>query len=177
MSTIAVLITDQFEDVEYTKPAEAFKDAGHELVHVGLRKETTVKGKKNETPVTIDIDFNKASVDDYDAIFIPGGYSPDKLRAHQNAVDFIKTAAKKEKIFFLICHAAQLLISADVLKNRTVTGWKSIIQDIKNAGATYVDEEVVIDDNLISSRSPKDLSAFINASLKKLKEEKKAKGE
>lgn len=168
MSKIAIVITDLFEDAEYKKPAEAFHDAGHELVHVGLKKESTVKGKRKETPVQIDKTFEEVSADEFDAVFIPGGYSPDKLRAHEQAVNFVSTFVKQDKPVFLICHAAQLLITADVLKGRKITGWKSIIQDIKNAGATYVNEEVVIDDNLISSRSPKDIPAFIQATLKKL---------
>ncbi len=169
MATIAVLINDLFEDVEYTKPVEAFKKAGHNIVHVGLQKESTVHGKKKQTPVTIDAAFDEVTADDFDAFFIPGGYSPDKLRVHHSAVDFISQAVNQEKPVFLICHAPQLLITADVLQNRQLTGWKSIKQDIKNAGATYIDKEVVIDHNLISSRSPKDLPAFIQASLTKLK--------
>ena len=99
---------------------------------------------------------------------IPGGYSPDKLRAHKDAVQFAKEFVQSDKPVFLICHAAQLLITADVLKGRKVTGYTSIVQDIKNAGAEYFDQEVVVDGNLVSSRNPGDLPAFIEASLKKL---------
>ena len=168
MSKIAVIITDFFEDSEYTEPAEAFKKAGHELSHVGLEKGTTVKGKKEQTPVKIDEAVKNVSVNDFDALLIPGGYSPDKLRAHKDAVQFAKEFVQSDKPVFLICHAAQLLITADVLKGRKVTGYTSIVQDIKNAGAEYFDEEVVVDGNLVSSRNPGDLPAFIDASLKKL---------
>lgn len=102
-------------------------------------------------------------------MLIPGGYSPDKLRSHDEAVRFVKDFMSSGKPVFSICHGPQLLITADVLKGRKVTGWKSIIQDIKNAGAIFIDEEVVEDDNLVSSRSPGDLPAFIYASLEKLK--------
>ena len=168
MSNIAVIITDFFEDSEYTEPAEAFKKAGHELIHVGLEEGKTVKGKKKDTPVQIDKAVKNVSVEDFDALLIPGGYSPDKIRVDEDAVNFTKEFVRSNKPVFLICHAAQLLITADVLRGRKVTGWKSIIQDIKNAGAEYFDQEVVEDGNLVSSRHPGDLPAFIEASLKKL---------
>lgn len=169
MKNIAVIIDDMFEDSEYTEPASSFTTAGHDLTHIGLKRGKIVKGKKHGTEVTIDRSIREASVDDFDALLIPGGYSPDKLRSHDEAVRFVKDFIKSGKPVFSICHGPQLLINADVLKDRKVTGWKSIIQDIKNAGGVYIDEEVVIDDNLVSSRSPADLPAFINASLKKLK--------
>ncbi|MGA9175710.1 MAG: type 1 glutamine amidotransferase domain-containing protein, partial [Desulfobacterales bacterium] len=148
--------------------AEAFKKAGHELIHVGLEEGKTVKGKKKETPVQIDKAVKNVSVEDFDALLIPGGYSPDKIRVDEDAVNFTKEFVRSNKPVFLICHAAQLLITADVLRGRKVTGWKSIIQDIKNAGAEYFDQEVVEDGNLVSSRHPGDLPAFIETSLKKL---------
>ncbi len=168
MRKIAVIITDMFEDSEYLDPAKAFKKAGHELIHVGLKAGTTVKGKKKETPVKIDKAVREVSADEFDALFIPGGYSPDKLRADEDAVGFVRNFAQSGKPLFAICHAPQLLITAQVLTGRKVTGWKSIIQDIKNAGAEFIDREVVEDGNLISSRSPADLPAFIQACLKKL---------
>ncbi len=175
MAKIAVLLDDMFEDSEYFEPVGAFSTAGHKIVNIGLRKGKVVKGKKEEKPVDIDRSLDEVSVNDFDALLIPGGYSPDKLRAHQKSVDFVKEFVETGKPVFSICHAPQLLISADVLKGRKITGWKSIIQDLKNAGALYEDQEVVVDDNLVSSRSPTDLPAFINSSLEKLKNEKKIK--
>jgi len=169
MPKIAVIITDMFEDAEYTEPAKAFKEAGHELIHIGLEKGEIVKGKKEQTPVKIDKAVKDVSVNDFDALLIPGGYSPDRLRVNKNAVQFAGKFLKSGKPVFAICHAAQLLITAQVLKGRKITGWKSIIQDIKNAGAEYIDQEVVEDINLISSRGPHDIPKFIEASLKKLK--------
>ena len=168
MSKIAVLITDMFEDDEYTKPAAAFIKAGHELVHVGLQAGKTVRGKKAGTPVTIDKAVKDVSVNEFDALFIPGGYSPDKLRVDDDAVQFVKAFAESGKLIFSICHGPQLLITAQVLQGRRITGWKSIIQDIKNAGAEYLDQAVVEDGNLITSRYPGDLPAFIKAALAKL---------
>jgi len=165
---IAVIIDDLFEDVEYSEPAAAFVNAGHQLVHVGLKKGTVVEGKKQKVKVRIDAAVKGASIKEFDALLIPGGYSPDKLRVNDDALRFVKDFVESGKPVFSICHAPQLLITAQVLKGRKVTGWKSIVQDIKNAGAFFLDQEVVVDDNLISSRSPADLPAFIKTSLEKL---------
>jgi protease I len=135
---------------------------------VGLKKGSTVHGKKERTPVQIERSVKEVRADDYDALFIPGGYSPDKLRVDEDAVQFARDFMIRGKPVFAICHAAQLLITADVLRGRKVTGWKSIVQDIENAGAEYIDAEVVVDGNLISSRGPADIPAFIRAALKKL---------
>lgn len=169
MSKIAVVITDMFEDSEYTQPAEAFKEDGHDLVHVGLKSGATVKGKKHGTPVKIDKTASEVKVDEFDALLIPGGYSPDKLRVDDRVVQFVKEFVESGKPVCAICHAPQLLINAQVLKGRKITGWKSLVQDIKNAGAEFVDQEVVEDGNLISSRSPADLPAFIRACSQRLK--------
>ncbi|MBS3817915.1 type 1 glutamine amidotransferase [bacterium] len=171
MGKIAIIIADMFEDVEYIKPAEAFKVKGHELIHVGLKKGGKVKGKKQGTEVQIDNSVKEVSVEDFDALFIPGGYSPDKLRGDPEAVKFVKEFMNSGKPVLSICHAPQILITAQVLKGRKVTGWKSVVQDIKNAGAEYVDKSVVEDGNLVSSRHPGDLPLFIEAALKKLKKE------
>ncbi len=168
MSKIAVIIDDYFEDSEYTEPVNAFKENGHEIIHVGLEKGKTVKGKKQQTPVVIDESVNKTGADHFDALFIPGGYSPDQLRAHPGAVAFAREFMQKNKPVFSICHGPQLLISADVIQGRTLTGWTSILQDIKNAGATFVDKSVVTDGNLVTSRNPNDLPDFIHAALEKL---------
>ncbi len=170
MSRIAVLITDMFEDVEYEKPAEAFIKAGHKLILVGLEA-APVHGKRGMI-VKIDRAVHDVHASDFDALFIPGGYSPDKLRIDEDAVRFAEEFVRSGKPVFGICHAAQLLITAQVLKGRRVTGWKSIIQDIKNAGAEYVDAEVVVDGNLVTSRKPEDIPAFSKAALEMLKSRK-----
>ena len=156
MSKIAVIIDDMFEDSEYTAPVAAFRGAGHEIIHVGKR------------PVIIDKNVKELSVEGFDALLIPGGYSPDKLRVDPDAVRFAGEFVKSSKPVFVICHGPQLLITARVLRGRKITGWKSIQEDIINAGAEFIDREVVEDGNLISSRSPADLPAFIKACLKKL---------
>jgi protease I len=168
MARIGVLIENMFEDSEYKKPAAAFKKAKHELVHIGVKK-GIVKGEKTGMKVKVEKAARDVTVGDFDALFIPGGYSPDRLRSHDEVVAFVKQFAATGKPIFFICHGAQLLITADLLKGRRITGWKSIIQDIKNAGAEYIDQEVVEDGNFISSRYPADLPVFIKASLDKLK--------
>ena len=168
MALVGVVIDEMFEDVEYTEPAKAFKDSGHSLIHIGLRPGQLVKGKRKRTPVKIEQSISEADINSLDAILIPGGCSPDHLRGYPKAVEFIKDYFKTGKPIFAICHAPQILITAQVLEGRRVTGWKSIIQDIKNAGAEFIDQEVVVDDNLISSRGPRDIPAFIKASLNRL---------
>lgn len=168
MSNIGVLVGPNFEDVEYTEPSKAFKESGHELTHIGLKGGQTVNGKEGKAKVTVEKSAGDVSVNDFDAIFIPGGCSPDKLREDKNVVKFVKEFVENDKPVFTICHAPQLLITAQVIEGRKVAGWKSIVQDIKNAGAEFVDEEVVEDGNIISSRGPNDIPAFIEASLNKL---------
>lgn len=168
MSRIAVIITDMFEDSEYTEPAEAFRSAGHELIHIGLEAGKTVYGKKEKTPVAIDKSVGEISIDDFDALLIPGGYSPDQLRVDEGAVRFAGDFVRSGKPVFAICHAPQLLITADVLRGRRITGYTSIVQDIKNAGAEFLNREVVEDGHLVSSRNPDDLPAFIQTSLRHL---------
>ena len=167
MSKIGILIDNMFEDSEYKKPAVAFKKAKHEIVHIGVKK-GIVKGEKIGIKVKVEKAVSDVVADDFDALFIPGGYSPDRLRSHDEVVTFVKKFAATDKPIFFICHGVQLLITAGLLKGRRVTGWKSLVQDIKNAGAKYLDQEVVVDGNFISSRYPADLPAFIKVSLDKL---------
>lgn len=169
MARIAAILTDLFEDSEYLQPVKAFRDAGHEVVNVGLKDGMIVKGKKEGIEITIDVAVKEAGVADFDALLIPGGYSPDKLRVDEAAVRFAGDFLASGKPVFCICHGSQLLITADVLRGRRLTGYKSIIQDIKNAGAEFIDAPVVEDGNFITSRNPGDLPAFIEASLAKLK--------
>ena len=167
MKRIAVLITDMFQDVEYERPAETFIRAGHELVNVGITEGALVKGEHGMI-VKINRSAKEVTANEFDALFIPGGYSPDKLRINPDAVRLAREFFQANKPVFAICHAAQLLITAQVLKGRRVTGWMSIIQDIKNAGGLYEDKEVVVDGNLVSSRKPEDIPAFVKASLEML---------
>jgi protease I len=163
---VAVLITDLFEDVEYTDPKESLTEAGHELVTIEKEAGKTVTGKQGNAKVTIDKSIDDVHVDDFDALLLPGGFSPDQLRADDRFVEFTKAFAQAGKPIMAICHGPQLLINADVLKGRTVTGVKPIVPDLKNAGAIFKDEEVVVcNNNLVTSRTPDDLPAFNRESL------------
>lgn len=168
MAKIAVLIADMFEDNEYAKPAWAFLKADHTIVHVGIEADTSVTGRQQEIAVDIDVASNDVTVADFDALFIPGGYSPDALRVCNSCLELTRDFMQTGKPVFTICHAPQLLISADVIRGRRITGCESIVQDLKNAGADYIDEQVVVDANLISGRLPGDIAVFIEACLSKL---------
>ncbi len=168
MAKVAVILEDLFEDSEYQKPVEGFRRAGHEVVHLGLEEGKEVKGKKEGTRVKIDKALKDVKAGEFDALLIPGGYSPDRLRAHREPVEFARDFMISGRPVFSICHGAQLLISAQALEGRKATGYVSVIQDIKNAGAQYLDQEVVEDGNLVTSRHPGDIPAFVEKSLQKL---------
>lgn len=158
----AVIVAANFEDCEATSPIEALETAGVEVTVLGLAT-GTVNGKKGAT-VEATATIAGAQPGDYDLLVIPGGGSPENLRIDEGAVAFTRAFVESGKPVASICHGPQLLISADVLTGRTVTAVDKIRDDIRNAGATYVDEQVHVDGNLISSRVPADLPAF-NAAL------------
>lgn len=167
---IATVLTDLFEDSEYTSPKEALEKAGHEIVTIGFEAGQTVKGKKDDTIVTIDKGIDDVKPEDFDALLIPGGYSPDKLRKDDRFLDFVRTFSEKKQPIFSICHGPQLLINAEVVKGKKMTAVKQVGVDLKNAGAIFIDAEVVKDDSgLISSRTPEDLPAFNEAIVDALK--------
>ncbi|ABV61419.1 MULTISPECIES: type 1 glutamine amidotransferase domain-containing protein [Bacillus] len=166
---IAVVLTDYFEDVEFTEPAKAFKDAGHEITVIENEKGKTVKGKQGEAEVRVDASIDNVKPEDFDALLIPGGFSPDILRADDRYVQFTKAFMDEKKPVFAICHGPQLLITAKTLEGRGATGYTSIKVDMENAGATFKDEEVVVcQDQLVTSRTPDDIPAFNRESLKLL---------
>ncbi|AQS45125.1 MULTISPECIES: type 1 glutamine amidotransferase domain-containing protein [Bacillus] len=165
---IAVLMTDQFEDIEYTSPAEAFKEAGHSVVTIDLEAGKEVTGKHGEK-VKIDQAISDADPKEFDALLIPGGFSPDLLRGDDRPGEFTKAFVENQKPVFAICHGPQLLIDTDLLKGKDITGFRSIRKDLINAGANYKDEEVVVSHNIVTSRTPDDLEAFNRESLNLLK--------
>ncbi|WP_018923401.1 type 1 glutamine amidotransferase domain-containing protein [Salsuginibacillus kocurii] len=165
---IAVVMTDMFEDSEYTDPAEAFKKEGHELTVIEKEKGKQVEGKNKETSVTTDASIDDVDPADFDALFIPGGFSPDMLRADERFVSFSKHFIDEDKPVFAICHGPQLLITAKALEGRKATGFISIQVDMEYAKADVKDEEVVVCHNLVTSRTPDDLPAFNRESLKQL---------
>ncbi|WP_072569606.1 MULTISPECIES: type 1 glutamine amidotransferase domain-containing protein [unclassified Enterobacter] len=166
---IAVLITDEFEDSEFTSPAEAFRKAGHEVITIEMEAGKTVKGKKGEASITIDKAIDEVKPDEFDALLLPGGHSPDTLRGDDRFVTFTREFVDSGKPVFAICHGPQLLISAEVVRGRKLTTVKPIVIDLKNAGADFYDQEVVIDNNqIVTSRTPDDLPAFNREALRLL---------
>ncbi|RFU62923.1 type 1 glutamine amidotransferase domain-containing protein [Peribacillus glennii] len=163
---IACVITNMFEDSEYTEPANAFQQAGHTVVAIEKEKGKTVTGKNKEATVSIDESIDDVTPADFDALFIPGGFSPDQLRADERFVAFAKSFMDEKKPVFAICHGPQLLITAKTLEGRNATGFKSIKVDMEYAGVTYKDEEVVVcGGQLVTSREPRDIPAFNRESL------------
>lgn len=167
---IATVITDMFEDVEYTDPVKAFKDAGHEVITIEKEKGKQVTGKQHDEKITIDQGIDDVKPDDFDALFIPGGFSPDQLRGDERFVKFAKQFMDDKKPVLAICHGPQLLITAKALEGRKATGFKSIQVDMEYAGANLVDQEVAVCQNqLVTSRQPDDIPAFNRESLNVLK--------
>ena len=166
---IACVVTDMFEDIEYTDPEKAFKDAGYKIEVIESEKGNKITGKNNEITLTADVGIDNVNPDDYDALFIPGGFSPDQLRADDRFVAFAKHFMDVKKPVFAICHGPQLLITAKSLEGRKATGFKSIHVDMEYAKANLVDEEVAVCDNqLVTSRQPDDIPAFNREALKLL---------
>ncbi|MDO5507056.1 MAG: type 1 glutamine amidotransferase domain-containing protein [Corynebacterium casei] len=156
---VAVLATNGFEDSELTSPVEAVKQAGATVTIISTKAQT-ITGK-NGTEIQVDNTSASANADDFDALILPGGTSnADKIRMDSDAVKFVADIFVAGKPTGVICHGAWILTDADVLKGRTLTSFPSIQTDLRNAGATWVDEEVHTDNGLVSSRTPDDLPAF-----------------
>jgi protease I len=165
---IACLLTNDFEDSEFQKPAEALRSAGHDVVVIGPEAGREITGKRHQATTRSDLGIADARPDDFDALLIPGGYSPDQLRADQRFVDFTRAFFERERPVFAVCHGPQLLLTAGVVKGRRMTAWKTIQVDLRHADVDVVDEEVVVDRNLVTSRQPSDLDAFSRESVKML---------
>jgi protease I len=158
---VAMVLARGFEDSEAVDPKNYLEEHGAEVTVIGLNNDE-IPGKKGAS-FKPDATFDTVSVDQFDALVIPGGGSPEQLRIHDNAVEFTRKFVESGKPVASICHGPQLLISADVIRGKTLTCVKTIRDDVKNAGANFVDEEVAVDGNLITSRTPPDIPAFNEA--------------
>ena len=165
---VAMLVEDDFEDRELTGPLDALRAAGAAVAIVGPTAAAAFKGKRGDAVVTSDLAAGAARMTDFDALVIPGGYAPDRMRMRHAMVDLARDAMEAGKTVAAICHGPQLLISANVLRGRTLTCWPSIAIDVKNAGGLYVDKPVVEDGNLITSRKPDDVPVFSEAIIRAL---------
>jgi deglycase len=165
---VAMLVEDGFEDRELMGPLEALREAGATVTIVGPTSGTEFKGKRGQAVVTSELAAGSARMNDFDALVIPGGHAPDKMRMRHAMVDLARDAMEVGKPVAAICHGPQLLISAGALRGRTLTCWPSIAIDVKNAGGLYVDKPVVEDGNLITSRKPDDVPVFSDAIIRAL---------
>jgi protease I len=168
MARIAFILADDFEDAEFRVPYDRVKQAGHEAVIIGLEAGEPVKGKKGEEVITPEKAVRNVSSREFDALVIPGGYSPDHLRMDIDMVGFVRDFFRADKPLAAICHAPWMFVEADIADGRTLTSWPSLRTDLINAGARWVDREVVEDGNIITSRNPGDLLAFSEALLRQV---------
>lgn len=168
--TIAILAEEDFEDSELIIPMWAMKNAAAKVLIVGSGSQESYRGKRGSATVRVDATAGKVKAEDFDAIIVPGGYAPDKMRLHQPMVDLVKKAHDLGEVIAAICHGPQLLISAEIVRGRRVTSWPSVAMDLRNAGAHWVDAPVVQDGNLITSRKPADLPRFNKAIIEALRD-------
>lgn len=160
---VAILATDGVEQVELERPRQALREAGADVQVVSPKKERIKAWDMDHWSDEIDVDLplDRARPEDFDALMLPGGVmNPDKLRMIPEAVSFVRGFFEKEKPVAAICHAPWMLVEAGVVRGRTITSWPSLHTDMKNAGADWVDREVVVDGGLVTSRKPDDIPAF-----------------
>jgi len=160
---VAILAADMFERVELEKPRKALEDAGATTEVVSIH-DGEIRGFDHFDPATtvkVDKTVEEVSVDDYDALLVPGGVgNPDQLRGDENAVNFVRDFVESKKPLAVICHGPWVLVEAGVVRGRTLTSWPTLQTDIRNAGGEWVDREVVVGDGIVTSRKPDDIPAF-----------------
>jgi protease I len=157
---VACLLASGFEDSEFRVPVDRLRQAGYQVDIIGMKAGEKLQGYKGRETAVPNLSIDDADEDDYVALLIPGGYSPDKLRVDQRFVDFVKDFDATGKPLAAVCHGPQLLLTAELVKGRRLTAWATVQGDLRQAGARVVDEEVVVDRNWITSRKPDDLEAF-----------------
>lgn len=165
---VAVLVTEGFEEPELTEPVKALREAGADVEIVSQKREPLQAFRHHQPSIKVDVDttFDEASPESYDAVLLPGGaLNADQIRVDPKAQQFVRRMNADGKPIAVICHAPWLLVSAGLARGRTLTSWPTIADDLRNAGAQWVDREVVVDENLVTSRGPKDIPAFNKALL------------
>lgn len=167
MKKVLLLVENGFEDRELMYPYYRFLEAGYHVDVAGPKARETYKGEYGLT-IASNLSPQQVKIDEYEAVIIPGGRAPDRMRRDGGLVEIVKKADQKGKVIAAICHGPQLLIEADVLKGKKATCFMSVATDLKNAGGTYIDKSVVVDKNLVTSRFPADLPDFCRESLKLL---------
>jgi protease I len=164
---VAVLVEEVYEDLELWYPVLRLREAGAEATIIGPRAGETYKSKHGY-PAKADLGMAEADPAGFDGLVIPGGYAPDRMRRHPAMLAFVRAIHEAQKPIAFICHAGWVPISAGIVRGRTVTSVSAIKDDLVNAGATWVDQEVVTDGNLITSRTPPDLPAFARELIRAL---------
>lgn len=159
---VALVIAPFFEDDEGSKPKEYLEKQGAQVLYVGFAR-TSYRGKHGRVKAKVDRTFDEVAASDFDAVIIPGGLAPNYLRRERAPLDFIRDFVNQNKVVAAICHGPQLLVSAGVLNGRKITAHESVHDEIIEAGAAYVDEPVVVDGNLITSRKRSDIPHFNQA--------------
>lgn len=167
MKKIALLIENLYDEKELLYPYYRLQEEGFKVDLIGTKEDTVYKSKHG-LPMKSNVASQAISANDYEALVIPGGFSPDYMRRNQATVDFVKAMNEQNKPIAAICHGPWLMISSCALSKRQLTGFFTLKVDIENAGASYLDAEVVVDGNFITSRSPNDLPAFLKAIIKAL---------
>ena len=167
MTKIAVLVENGFEDVELLYPYYRFQEAGYQVEVVGPEAGVVYSGKKGGS-ITSTLSPKDVDLDEYAAVIVPGGWAPDRMRTKPGIVQLIRDADSKGLVIAAICHAAQLLVEADILRGRKLTCVRSVSTDVKNAGGEYLNQEVVVDGNLVTSRTPPDMPAWCRETLRVL---------
>ena len=165
---IACVLGPKFEDSEFQEPYDALRKAGHAVTIVGLEAGAELQGDKGKVTAKVDKSFQDVKPEEFEALLIPGGGSPDKLRAHDQPVAFVKAFMQAGKPVFAICHGPQLLMTARVVRGRRMTAWTTVQDDLDQVGADVVDEEVVVDRRLVTSRKPDDVPAFSREAVRML---------
>lgn len=168
MKQVLIFLENGFEDSEFVYPYYRFQEAGFEVDIVAPQANTKYTGKHGLT-FKSNLGPEEVNIDNYSALIVPGGFAPDKLRINRQIVNLIQQADKKNMLIAAICHGPQLLIEAQIVKGKKMTSYVSVSTDLKNAGATFLDEAVVKDGNLITSRHPKDLPQFCKTAIEALK--------
>lgn len=167
---IAILVEEGFEDSELIVPMWGMKNAGAKVLIIGSGSKEIYQGKRGSVAIRVDTTADKVKAEDFDAIIIPGGYAPEKMLQHKSMVELVKKANELGKVIAAVCHGPQLLIAAGIVKGRRLTSWPAVGAELKDAGAKWVDEAVVRDGNLITSRKPADLPRFNKAIIEAMRD-------
>jgi protease I len=167
MKKILILLENGVEDSEFIYPYYRFQEEGYQMVIVAPKAKSEYTGKRGGTFIS-DCSPKDVNVDEYDAVIVPGGQAPDRMRIRPDLVALVKEANGGGKVIAAVCHGPQLLIEADIVRGKTVTAWPSVRTDLRNAGATVMDKAAVVDGNLVTSRSPSDLPDFCRATIQLL---------